>query len=423
MDHATGHKDEAYKKLDAIIAADQANLQALLVKTSMLLADGRKDDALVPAELAVKAHPESAAAFFALGRVQTARNQSDAAITAFKETLRLNPRASGAQVALARLHLAVGQGRRVGGLCAGGCDRESRRVPMRAWRSIRALLAQGRSEAGRDRAGETRRRRIQTRPPCGFSSGILFGRQRNMAGARAEFEAALKSDPKSVEALGGLVALDLAAKDSAAAIARVKDRAAQPDASTEMLMLAARTYASDRRFAIGRAAPAALIQKDSTYLAAYSALGQLYLSQRRLDAALAEFDTLASRDPKPVAALTLSGIILEAQGKPAEARAKFERVMQLDSSAPVAANNLAWMMAESGANLDRGARTGADRTARFARSQPKSTTRWDSCITSGADAAGSPGVQNDGREGSWPRRLSIPFGDGSGEIWRFSGGS
>ena len=117
-------------------------------------------------------------------------------------------------------------------------------------------------------------------------------------------------------------------------------------------MLAARTYAATGDTQSAERFLRRIIEKDPSYLQAYSALGQLYLPQRRLDAALTEFEAMATRDPKPVAALTLAGIILQAQGKESEAKAKFERVMQLDSSAPVAANNLAWMMAESGGNLD-----------------------------------------------------------------------
>ena len=61
---------------------------------------------------------------------------------------------------------------------------------------------------------------------------------------------------------------------------------------------------------------------------------------------------MAERDGKPVAALTLAGMILQAQGKSADAKARFERVMELDPNAPVAANNLAWMYADAGGNLD-----------------------------------------------------------------------
>ncbi len=46
------------------------------------------------------------------------------------------------------------------------------------------------------------------------------------------------------------------------------------------------------------------------------------------------------------------GIILQVQGDDAGARARFERVIQLDPDAAVAANNLAWIYADKGGNLD-----------------------------------------------------------------------
>jgi len=81
-------------------------------------------------------------------------------------------------------------------------------------------------------------------------------------------------------------------------------------------------------------------------------LGRLYLSQQRLDEARAEFETLSKRQPRPVQAHTLVGVILEAQNKPQEARRHYEQALALDPDMPVAANNLAWMYAETGENLD-----------------------------------------------------------------------
>src|SRR5262249_48350332 len=91
---------------------------------------------------------------------------------------------------------------------------------------------------------------------------------------------------------------------------------------------------------------------DPTYLAAYSALGQLYMVQRKLDAALTEFDALAKHSPKSVAAATMVGMILQSQGKVDEARERYERVLQIDPEAAVAANNLAWIYADHGGDLD-----------------------------------------------------------------------
>jgi tetratricopeptide (TPR) repeat protein len=44
--------------------------------------------------------------------------------------------------------------------------------------------------------------------------------------------------------------------------------------------------------------------------------------------------------------------ILYVQGKPAESRARFEKILSIDPRAAVAANNLAYMDAEAGTNLD-----------------------------------------------------------------------
>ena len=350
LDHASGHKDEAYARLDKVLSSDQTNLQALLVKSTMLLSDGRRDDALAPAELATQRHAQSTAAFFTLGRVQAARNQIDAAIAAYKEALKLNPRATGAQLALARLHLANGKPAESIIFAQDAVKGDPRNADARLT-LVRGLLARGDLH---EAAPEITRLAAEYPNVAAVrvQKGILHGRQRDVVGARAEFEAALRLEPGSAEALGGLVALDLAAKQPAAAVARVSDRVSRPDATPALLMLGARTYAATGDLQKAEQTLRRVLEKDPSHLAAYYALGQLYLRQDKLDAALVEFESLAKRDAKPVASLTLVGIILQAQGKDNEARARFERVMELDPDAPVAANNLAWAYAESGGNLD-----------------------------------------------------------------------
>jgi len=69
---------------------------------------------------------------------------------------------------------------------------------------------------------------------------------------------------------------------------------------------------------------------------------------------VAEFDRLSQRLVKPVGALTMAGIILQGQGRLAEARTRLERAIAIDSNASVAANNLAWLYVEAGDNLERG---------------------------------------------------------------------
>jgi hypothetical protein len=49
---------------------------------------------------------------------------------------------------------------------------------------------------------------------------------------------------------------------------------------------------------------------------------------------------------KPIAALTMAGMIEQMQSQLPEAEQAFQRVLRLDPRAGVAANNLAWIYAE-----------------------------------------------------------------------------
>jgi Tfp pilus assembly protein PilF len=120
----------------------------------------------------------------------------------------------------------------------------------------------------------------------------------------------------------------------------------------DLLVLAAGASAAARDFATAEQRLRQALEVDPTALRAYSMLGRLYLRDGRLDKAKAEFETLAQRQTRPVAALTMLGVIDQAQGNTQSARERFERVLGLDPRAPIASNNLAWMYAESGGSLD-----------------------------------------------------------------------
>ena len=92
-------------------------------------------------------------------------------------------------------------------------------------------------------------------------------------------------------------------------------------------------------------------------------LGQLHLSQDKLDQALEEFEALSSRQVNPVGPLTMSGVILQTQGKLDLAKKKYEDALGVDSRAAIAANNLAWILAESGEELDRALQLAQSATA------------------------------------------------------------
>ena len=350
IDFREGRRPEAQKRLDELLKREPNNARGLVLQAGFLSTEGKLDEAIGRLQAAVTANPSLVEAQFALGRAYATKNDREQAIKAFNETLRLNPRAVAAQLELSRLELAGGHLDRSIQL-AEEALKNAPRSPDAKLALVRGLIAR------RDvRRAESELQSLATQYPnhaaVQTQAGIVSAMKGDRAGAARTLARALELDENNLEALNALVSLDLAQKNSASAISRVEKRLARTPQDAGALLLAASTYAAAGDLKKSEEALRQTIEVDASSFQAYGMLGRLYLSQRRLDEALKEFDSLLKRQQRPVQAHTIVGVILEAQNKPQEARKHYEQALALDPGMPVAANNLAWMYAETGENLD-----------------------------------------------------------------------
>jgi Flp pilus assembly protein TadD len=182
--------------------------------------------------------------------------------------------------------------------------------------------------------------------------GSLAARKNDRAAAERAFEAARRLDPKNREALAGLVALDLSNRKGQQAQQRIESYLAQNGDDPAIMTLLARTLAVNGDAARAEETLKKVVLLSPSSIDAYGLLGQLYLSQQRLGEALTEFDRIAARQPKAVGVRILAAMIVQLQNQTDEARKRYEQVLEIDGRAAVAANNLAWIYAEKGDNLD-----------------------------------------------------------------------
>ncbi len=182
--------------------------------------------------------------------------------------------------------------------------------------------------------------------------GTLRMLQRDLKGARAAFEKGLALQPGQKEATQGLAMIDLAEGKPAAAVARLEAQLAKTPDDKGHLSTAARVYMSTRDYAKAETALRKVLALDNTNLETYGLLGQLYLMQNKADQALQEYETISKQQPNSVGPHTVVAMLLQSMNRMDEAQQRYERVIQIDRQAPVAANNLAWMYAERGGNLD-----------------------------------------------------------------------
>jgi putative PEP-CTERM system TPR-repeat lipoprotein len=348
--YAEGRPSEAHKAIDDVLAREPNNAAAILVKAQFLLQENKVDEALARARAAAAADGKSAQAQYMLGTIYAAKNLPDEAIEAFNEVLKINPRATAAQIQISRLQLAKGAATPAVDFAQQAVSAEPGN-PVARLLLARSLMAKGdlpRAESEMTGLVE----RFPKASPVHAQMGALHVLRKDPVNARRSYETAIQLDPNSMEAAAGLATLDIMAKRVPEARARVDARLARMPTDAQTLMLAARVYGMTGDVARAEQLLVKTVEVAPETLDAYGMLGQIYIQQRKLDQAREKFEELGRRQTRPVAAETMVGMILQMQGRNAEAQKHYERVVEMDPRAPVAANNLAWMYAEGGGNLD-----------------------------------------------------------------------
>ncbi len=349
IDVLEGHAPEAHKRLDAILQKDPNNVGALVLKGSILINERKLDEALTRIKAAVAADPTSVLAQYLLGILYQSRKEYEGATQAFLEVLKLNPRAAVAEFRLAEISLATGR--------ANPAVEFGQRAVKAAPGSPAAhfVLAKSLIAKGEYSRAETELRTLAvTYPKVSVIQSQLGNAavlRKDTAAATRFFTRALELDPNDVDAIGGLVLIDVQAKRTREARARVEAAIGRRD-SADLRVLAASVYSADKDVAKAEEALRKALDLAPAKVQIYSMLGDLYVSQNRLADALQQFKALAVKQPKSVSAHTMVAMILQAQGQTKEAEQRYLQVIQIDPRAPVAANNLAQMYVDRGENLD-----------------------------------------------------------------------
>ena len=350
VEFGEGHGKDAHAIVDGVLKNNPNNAPALVLKGRFFLSEQNADAALERFTAAIAADARSADAQYFAGKAYELRQDRESAVKAFTEVLKLNPHAVVAQLELANLHMAAG---RVDASLefAENAAKDAPGNPAARLMVARGLMARG-DQAGAERTLTAMAKAMPNSAPVEVELGKLRLVQKKPSDARAAFTRGLGLDPGNVDALAGLVAIDMAEHHVDAARARVEDSLHTQPNSASLLVLAGRVYAASGDAAHAEDALRKAIAADASRIDAYGLLGSLFMSQRRLDDARAEFERVAEKQPRSVPAHTMVATILHMQNKTADAQKRYEKILEIDPRAAVAANNLAWIYGEQGANLD-----------------------------------------------------------------------
>lgn len=349
--YARGQVREAHTLITELLAKSPNDEQLLVIEGRWFLAEKKIAEAQARAQSAINANPRFSPGHALQAGVHDAKRETEQAIAAWKEVLTLTPSDATARVELARLHLGVGRSTE-----AEQFAREAVKLAPTNGAArvvlVRALLALNQVDAANAEVGPLTAADVSDQSVVQTLLGDVLRRRGDRAGARRALTRALELEPGNVDALSGLVTLDIGAKQLPEAVRRVEAQVARTPDNGSLLLLTARTYATAGDFAKAEATLKRAIDVDPALFAAYNTLGQLYINQNRLDEARREFENVVTKRPRDVGARTMVAMLYQVRNEADKAKEQYEQILAIDPTATVAANNLAYMHAESGGNLD-----------------------------------------------------------------------
>jgi tetratricopeptide (TPR) repeat protein len=168
----------------------------------------------------------------------------------------------------------------------------------------------------------------------------------------AYFEEALTKKPTAIEPLAQIAMINIAQGKSNEARERVTKQIEYSPNNPLLYNLLGQLWMHEKDTGQAEIAFKKAIERDNSLLSAYMNLGQLYHQAGKTDQAEKEYDAILAKDPKAIQAHMLLGIIHESRKEYAKAQIRYETILKLNPKFAPAANNLAWMLAEQGGNLD-----------------------------------------------------------------------
>lgn len=345
--------DAALAALAKALALDPLNHDALLLRARVMFDKGDRDAAITELERQAKVFPKSPELQFQLGKEYLAMGNAEKAAAALNQGLTLAPGFPGPTLMLAEVNIRLGKAdQAVNALKSFVQKNPTMHEP-------RLLLAQAYRAQGKfDEALEVYRqieKAFAPRPEPAFLTGMVLLQQKKWEEARAAFTKAVEIAPNFVAAVEQLVNADIAQKKYPAAKQRVDALLAKVPNSPEGMLLLAKVYLASNDTAQAEAALLKIVSLQPDSPVPFLMLARLYIMGKEKDKALANLQQALVKNPKNLEALMLIAVINEQQGKFAEARDYYEKVIAVNSKFAVALNNLAVIYAEKFNDLEKAA--------------------------------------------------------------------
>ncbi len=350
---ASGRKAEAAQLLDNALKENPKDNDALGMRAALLLQTGDRQQvqgAINDLQLVLRRTPDNPVLRFELGRAYVIKGETELGRLQFEEAMKLRPDYIPPRLALAQLHLKKGEFPKTLEDIRQILQLEPSNIFARLIRSS-ALIGLGDGKQARLVIGETLKMQPGSRD-AQFQLGMLDFSERQFKLAEETFRKLYQMTPPDPRGLIGMVEVAAAQGQFNEALKLLElARAKSPD-RPDLTLAAANVAVRAEKYDFAIREYKNLVGKFPDRFDLYLRLGETYRRSGQIEAAIASFDKARALAPNDPAPHLQAALLLEGLGQREKARPIYEQILKIEPDNPIALNNLAYLLAETGANLD-----------------------------------------------------------------------
>ncbi|PYX15453.1 MAG: hypothetical protein DMG84_11575 [Acidobacteria bacterium] len=346
-----GRLDEARNLNDEVLKANANDTEALVYRGQIQVRDGHARDAAETLENALKNDPDNGVAHYHLGIAFDLLGNLERAESEWRNAVRLRPDLVEAQRALAAVALRKHD--------MAALERAASQIINLQPASPDGYALRGASFINRkqfDKAAQDIRQAIDVAPQsaAGYVQlGNLKLVLKQYSEAEKAYQQGLDHDPNSSDALSGLMDNYLARKQPDKAVAAANAAIAKsPNSSAfyDLLGTALFNNKKDMNGAEAALRKSAELNKDNSD--ALLKLGQVQAAKGSADDAIATYQRSLKDNPHEASFYVLMGELYESKQNWEKAKESYQKALEIQPDNPLASNNLAYAMVQSGGNVD-----------------------------------------------------------------------
>ena len=350
---AQGKLEESSSIVDAMLKEQPEDEAALTARATLWLESGKPDKldaAIAEFQALLKQKSNDASLRFNLGRALVRKGDGESARKEFLEAVRNRPNYLPPRFALAEMSLSQGKP----GEALGTADGILRYAPNDArakYLRAAALTGAGLYDKARSELNQLLRDFPQSRD-IQLQLGLLAIAEKKYKEAEAIFQKLQKSGRNDPRLAAGLAATYTAQHQFNRTLQLLEEEVKKSPNSLGLRSLLASAAMQAGKYQVSVEQSQQVVSMNPKSVQAQIQLAQAQRQNGDINAAIATLEKVKHTAPKSPAAVLLLAQALESAGRVDEAKANYRQTLALEPDNAIALNNLAFLLANTGENLD-----------------------------------------------------------------------